>query len=204
MRLRLFITAAAVALLAVVPGPAFATTPEGDTPTEDVADMEVVEGPVITSCARPGDSLGLVNGAGDTTAALAGRLRFRASLDECAVRERCRRVDVAKTQRTAARLGIAYRFWHWVYWCYGGERVRIADSGVYVTDVNSTMDYRGVENAYGHHYEWCCGWPQSGYVSFRQGRFENCVVRWGCIGSWYPWVRIRVHRGGTHSSEVGG
>ena len=76
-------------------------------------------------------------------------------------------------------------------------------TGVYLTDVNPTMVYRGVVSQYNDYYAWCCRAQHSGHVSFREGRLENCLFRYGCIGNWYPWVRIRVHSDGTFTSRTG-
>lgn len=188
---------ALVVVAAVQPARASAQLEETEPTAEEVDATEVVAGPV-EACS------GSLGSLGDpiTSVALA-RLRLATTVDDCQLRNRCRRVDVAKRQPTLAHLGTAFRFWHWAYWCYGSRSVRVIATGVYVTDLNPTMVYHGVVEQYNHYYEWCCGAPNSAHVSFRQARFENCLFRYGCIGNWYPWVRIRVRSNGTFTARTG-
>ncbi len=191
------VAALTLAVAAVHPAPASAEPEEGEPTAEELATTEVVAG-LIEACASSSESLG------DPTASVAlARLRLATPIDDCQLRERCRRVDVAKRQPTLAHLGTAFRFWHWIHWCYRRRSVRVIATGVYVTAVNPTLVYRGVVSQYNDYYQWCCGAPNSGHVSFRQGRFENCLFRYGCVGNWYPWVRIRVHSDGTFTWRTG-
>jgi hypothetical protein len=202
MRLRSLL----VAILAVVLGATFSSSALGGMlGTEDPASAEeteltsVVEGPVEQYCGRPGTP--------DEPILLAARkASIRAAetnSEDCAMIIRCRRVDVARRQKSFTGLFVVFRFWHWKRWCYDWWHIFNITRGTYVTDVDGNQRYRGITSAWEHYDEWCCGIQDSGHLSFRQGRFDNCVYRLGCIGSVYPWVQIHAHANGTYHHRTG-
>jgi hypothetical protein len=146
---------------------------------------------------------------GDPTSAVLAANRIRAAAasatadESCSSWYRCRRLDVARVQRSFLGLVVMYKFWHWKRWCWDYPRVWVSGMGTYVTDVHPTMSYRGVANAWEHYDTWCCFSRTSGHLSFRQGHFDNCVVKYGCIGAWYPWVRIHAHGDGSYHYRTG-
>ena len=50
---------------------------------------------------------------------------------------------------------------------------------------------------HGGFYTWCCNDGRSGHYAFRQGEIQNCILKYGCPGTWYPTVEIFVHGDGT-------
>lgn len=114
----------------------------------------------------------------------------------------CRTVDVARVGRTLLGF-VAYKFHQVKRWCWRYPRITYKHAYTYVSDVNSTMNYRGVVAATGWYYRWCCGASRSGHFSLRQAKFENCLPRLGCWHVEYPWVRIWVHANGTYTARTG-
>jgi hypothetical protein len=143
-------------------------------------------------------------GSGETppTETASASLRLASTQEDCANVYYCRRVDVARVHRTL--LGaVAFKFWHWKRWCYRYPRILSVNMGTYVTNVDPNFQYRGVVSAWNHYFVWCCGRLDSGHVSYRQGRFDNCILYIGCVATYYPWVRIRAHANGTYSWNTG-
>jgi hypothetical protein len=114
----------------------------------------------------------------------------------------CRTVDVARIGRSALGF-VVYRFHQVKHWCWRYPRITSASAYAYATDVDPNWDYKGVIAANGSYYTWCCGVGSSGHQSFRQGRFDNCILWIGCIRREYPWVRIRAHANGSYTYTTG-
>ncbi|GAA3040385.1 hypothetical protein Aglo01_31280 [Actinokineospora globicatena] len=67
----------------------------------------------------------------------------------------------------------------------------------WATELASTMYFRGVTA------NWNSPTP-SGYAeSFMQAHIENCIFKYGCINSNYPWVKIKTWANGHWYDEVG-
>jgi hypothetical protein len=114
----------------------------------------------------------------------------------------CRAVDVARVGRSLLGF-VVYKFWQRKNWCWSYPKVTSASSSAWVTDVDPNWYYGGVVSAWGEFYNWCCGVWNSGHRSFRQGAFQNCVLKYGCIKSEYPWVLIRGHGDGGFTYDTG-
>lgn len=101
---------------------------------------------------------------------------------------------------------VLFRYRTLTSWCWNRTQGRVSSIGASwdIIDVSSQMYWRGeVNNALGF-YTWRAGYGQSGYRHYRQGSFENCVLKYGCIGRWYPSNDIRVHSDGTYAYTVQG
>jgi hypothetical protein len=114
----------------------------------------------------------------------------------------CRTVDVAVVSRSILGF-VVYKFHQVKKWCWDFPRITSRSVWTYVSHVDANMDYKGVVGALGYYYTWCCGSSSSGHYSFRQGKFENCIVWISCIRSEYPWVKIWTHSNGTWSYARG-
>jgi hypothetical protein len=201
MKLRISVlTVLVVVLGAGFAGPAGAQVIEDEEPmpTEDAVATEDVPSPVESYC-------GGRSSPPETATLAATRVTRTAAADdaECSYWYRCRRLDVARVQRTFLGLSVAFKFWHWKRWCWDYPRVWVTGMGTYVTNVDPNMQYDGVVGSWEHYDTWCCFSRTSGHLSFRQGRFDNCVFRYGCIGTWYPWVRIHAHGDGSYHYRTG-
>ena len=195
MRLRLLVVSAvALALSAGLAGPAFAAVlVEEPVTEEEAAATEIDDTSLERYCGGRGEP---------PTATASASVRLAATQDDCANVYYCRRVDVARVHRTL--LGaVAFKFWHWKRWCYRYPRILSVSTGTYVTNVDPNYQYRGVVSAWNQYFVWCCGRADSGHVSYRQARFDNCVLYIGCIGTYYPWVRIRAHANGSYAWNTG-
>jgi hypothetical protein len=83
-------------------------------------------------------------------------------------------------------------------WNYGHRVTSVSTSTPWFTDLDPNMYVRSVSlSPHGWYYTWCCGDGKSGHYAFRQGRIENCILKYGCISTWYPTIEIWVHGNGT-------
>jgi hypothetical protein len=118
-------------------------------------------------------------------------------------RSGCRRVTVKNEYETA--LGAtAYYFNQVTRWCWDRDARRVQDVslGYYLEDVDPLFIYRGHTSHNRYFYEYRAGYKNSGYISDRQARFENCVPTPSgqvCLGSTYPRNITRAHDNGTWS-----
>ena len=114
----------------------------------------------------------------------------------------CRTVSVARVHRTFLGF-VAFKFWQRKRWCWSYPRILSREVSTYITDVDPNYQYVGVVSSWGAWYIWCCGTKYSGHSSFRQARFTNCVLRIGCVGEYYPWVRINSRADGSYVYATG-
>jgi hypothetical protein len=114
----------------------------------------------------------------------------------------CRTLSVARVHRTFLGF-VAFKFWQRKRWCWSYPRILSREVTTYVTDVDPNYEYAGVVSSWGAWYIWCCGTQYSGHSSFRQARFTNCVLKIGCVGEYYPWVRINSRADGSYVYATG-
>jgi hypothetical protein len=114
----------------------------------------------------------------------------------------CRGVDVARIGRSLFGF-VTYKFWVHKDFCWSYPRVTGANAYTYLTEVDPNFVFRGVINSWGAFYSWCCGFANSGQTSLRQGHFENCILKYGCVRNEYPWVAIYAHGDGSWSYDTG-
>ena len=91
-----------------------------------------------------------------------------------------------------------------LHWCWDRDARRVQDVslGYYLEDVDPLFIYRGHTSHNRYFYEYRAGYKNSGYISDRQARFENCVPTPSgqvCLGSTYPRNITRAHDNGTWS-----
>jgi archaellin len=86
----------------------------------------------------------------------------------------------------------AYKFHQYMRWCFNGASVtRIENRYPYLSDNNGFEFYRGlIGDSVGHV-------PAGEVYSFMQGNIENCVIKYGCISTSYPWVKIWAGNNGS-------
>jgi hypothetical protein len=126
----------------------------------------------------------------------------RASLGRTLSTYYCRTVSVARVHRTFLGF-VAFKFWQRKRWCWNYPHMLSREVTTYVTDVDPNYQYVGVVSSWGTWYIWCCGTRYSGHSSFRQARFTNCVLKIGCVGEYYPWVRINTRADGSFAYATG-
>jgi hypothetical protein len=105
----------------------------------------------------------------------------------------CKWVDAWRNGYTLLGF-VAYRFHQKKYYCYNGSRVSNVTVNAYVSNMDSQHYYQGVVSSSGR---W--GTSYTSHVSMRQGRIDNCVLKYGCIGSDYPAVEITAYKSGSYT-----
>lgn len=112
----------------------------------------------------------------------------------------CRKVTV--NNRAHTLLGFtAYVFHTWTRWCWTRSTQTVSDvtTGWTISDVDSQEFWKGIVNSELGFYDYSVndGHPRSAYKHYRQGQFENCVVKYSCIGTTYPANTLRSYYNGT-------
>jgi hypothetical protein len=111
----------------------------------------------------------------------------------------CREIDIVKEGSGFLFGTTVYKWHHSKRWCWANGRVTGVWSSAYATNVDANWYYRGLAGSAGYFY----GANQSGHYSFRQAKMENCVLKYGCIGSEYPWVKIWAEGNGSYRWQRG-
>jgi hypothetical protein len=111
------------------------------------------------------------------------------------------------TAKSFTTLFVVYRYHVKRLWCWNyGHRVTSASTKTpWFTDVD--RNFRIVSESLSPHgwfYLWCCGDGRSGHYAWRQGQIENCILKYGCIGTWYPTIEIFLHGNGTWHDRKSG
>jgi hypothetical protein len=115
---------------------------------------------------------------------------------------KCRSAKVAYVKKTL--LGaVAYKWWMKRSWCWRFPRLVSVGTKTYVTDMNGFNEYKGIVASWGAWFEWCCNEPRSGHKAFRQAEFQNCIVKYGCLSTTYPWIRMSVRGDGSYAYAIG-
>jgi hypothetical protein len=110
----------------------------------------------------------------------------------------CRTLTV--TNKTTTTLGFtAFKFITETGWCWNLKQGRTTLTGVEVrvADVDGQYRYRGLNNSFNQVIN-------DGMRVYRQGFFENCVVKYGCINSYYPSNDSKVYDSGMWSWTTNG
>jgi hypothetical protein len=137
----------------------------------------------------------------DSNRAPTGRSRLATSgrKDRSLQASGCREIDIAKDGNSFLFNTLVYRWHHFKRWCWSNGRITGVWSSAYATNMDANWYYRRLAASTGYFY----GNNQSGHYSFREAEMENCVLKYGCIGSEYPWVKIWVHGDGSYSWQRG-
>jgi hypothetical protein len=100
----------------------------------------------------------------------------------------------------------AYRFHTWASWCWRRSTQTVYDvkTGWFLSDVDSFQVWRGMVNREFVFYDYSVndGHPRSAYKHYRQGHFENCVPKVGCLSNTYPTNTLRSYYNGTFAWEL--
>jgi hypothetical protein len=111
----------------------------------------------------------------------------------------CAWVQGTRTKRSVLGF-VVFRYHVRRNWCwnYGHRVTSVSTETPWFTDVDPNFQIIDKSiSPHGWFYTWCCGDGRSGHYAFRQGRIDNCIFRYGCIGSYYPTIEIFVHGNGT-------
>ncbi|MCC6223083.1 MAG: hypothetical protein IT201_06280 [Thermoleophilia bacterium] len=110
----------------------------------------------------------------------------------------CRDVDIYKEAKSFLFRSIVYRWHHTKRWCWSNGRITTVVTTAYATNVDPNWYYRGIAASASYFYN-----SNTAHYSFRQARMENCVLKIGCVGSEYPWVKIWTFGDGSYRWERG-
>ena len=189
--------AALLFLLAAGPAGAEGQTQEAEPIPDSTTSVTAAAEAVETSA-----DTGSIDPAVDVAAGPVMEVVNRDSLGRTISTYYCRTVSVARIHRTFLGF-VAFKFWQRKRWCWNYPRILSREVTTYVTNVDPNYQYVGVVSSWGAWYIWCCGNSYSGHTSFRQARFTNCVLKIGCVGEYYPWVRINSRANGSFSYATG-
>jgi hypothetical protein len=204
---RILVLVAAAVAAACLTGTAAAARPAGDLLAYGVQVVEQAMdasgrpvGPphVLTAAEAAGHRPDAADLRGENRAAAAGARTARLLQGSG-----CRQVSVNRYATSVLFGKIVYRFWQDKYWCWSYPRVTSVSVSTHVSDMDPNWYYRGLTSSSSWFYTWCCGNGSSGHYSLRQGRMENCVLKFGCIGTEYPWVKIWARGDGSYSWSTG-
>jgi hypothetical protein len=113
----------------------------------------------------------------------------------------CKSVHAYVTRYTLLGF-VAYRWNHDVYFCWSYPHITQFAANEYVSD-NDGNNYVRTVYRYGYWYTWS-GASNGGHYSWREAQVDNCILRYGCIGTSYPWVEIWINGNGAWASNGGG
>lgn len=137
----------------------------------------------------------------DSAAASTGALPAAGADGTESVSGNCKTVRAWVTRYTLFGF-VAYRWNHSVYFCWSYPRITSFQPNAYISNNDGTNYLRNIY-AYGYWYTWS-GSAYGGHYSWRQGQVENCVFKYGCIGTTYPWVHIYINGNGAWAANGGG
>jgi hypothetical protein len=117
----------------------------------------------------------------------------------------CRILRVYESGHSFLFNTLVYRFYQVKRWCWNYPRINKQSLWFKpdISNVAASESYQGVVASLSYYYAWG-GSNQGGHYSKLTGRFDNCIVKYGCIGSSYPWVEIYVTGNGAWRAYGGG
>lgn len=111
-------------------------------------------------------------------------------------------VELTLTKKTL--LGFVAWRWHQVkYWTWNYPNITSVNAGAGFFDVDGQQFVNYDANGYGWYYTWA-GSSLGGHYTYRQGSISNCIFRYGCISTSYPWAQIWVNGNGAWTGNAGG
>jgi hypothetical protein len=119
----------------------------------------------------------------------------------------CIKVTVNNVAKTV--LGFtAYIFHTWTDWCWtrSTQVVYNVTHGWYISDVDPEEYWKGIVNSEFLFYDYSTndGHPKSAYKNYMQGQFDNCILKYGCVGTTYPTNTLRSYYNGTWAWSTSG
>ena len=115
---------------------------------------------------------------------------------------RCYTVDKYKTAHDSITRVVVWRFHHKVHWCATYPAIEEGSLAVdsFFSDIDLLFLVDWDDHGSGWWYTWR-GSPTGGHYSRRQGKIDNCIFRWGCIGSHYPQIEMWVNGNGAWAAK---
>ena len=114
----------------------------------------------------------------------------------------CYTVDKHRTAHEFVTTRVVWRFHHKVHWCARypaiDENSLTVDS--FFSDVDPVFQVDWDDHGTGWWYAWR-GSPTGGHYSRRQGKVDDCLFKWGCIGTHYPQIEVWVNGNGAWAAK---
>lgn len=208
MRLQLHLGTVATALVVAVllPVPAQAVdsppAPEQLTFTTTVTeDTYATNGKLVSHKEYPATTATNGEGGHDTTTSTGGGSVALSSSGGASSASGCKNLNVMKEGKTF--LGFtAYQFINSTHWCWTRSTQTVYDVSTnwWLGTVDSQYKWDSIIDYIHGFYDYSAndGHPYSAFKNQRTGHFENCVLKYGCIGDIYPTVLIRSYYNGTY------
>jgi hypothetical protein len=111
-------------------------------------------------------------------------------------------VAIAVTKRTLLGF-VAWRYHQVDHWCWSYPSITCMSAGAGFYDVDSQQKVNYDNNGYGWYYGWA-GSGTGGHYAYRSGSISNCVLKWGCLSTSYPYAEIWLNGNGAWTGDGGG
>jgi hypothetical protein len=98
---------------------------------------------------------------------------------------------------------VAWRYHQVDHWCWSYPRITCLSIGAGFYDVDGTSNVNWGDNGYGWYYGWA-GSATGGHYAHRDGSISNCILKYGCISTSYPYVDMWLNGNGGWSASGGG
>jgi hypothetical protein len=98
---------------------------------------------------------------------------------------------------------VAWRYHQVDHWCWSYPRITCLSIGAGFYDVDGTSNVNWGDNGYGWYYSWA-GSGTGGHYAHRDGSISNCILKYGCISTAYPYVDMWLNGNGAWSASGGG
>lgn len=115
---------------------------------------------------------------------------------------RCYEVDKYRTAHDFITRVVVWRYHHKVRWCATYPTIDSTSLKVdsFFSNVDSQFQVDWDDHGTGWWYTWK-GSLTGGHYSRRQGKIDNCILKWGCLASHYPQIELWVNGNGAWAAK---
>lgn len=200
-------TTLVIALAVVVPGQALAGTPKAGSPNNAAVAWEEIEWDEVTY--DNGQVVSVKHGkdridippSGEGKPPQDGGVSIASAEGGEGGSGNCKNVWARRVGHSLLGF-VTYKFEHWKYFCWNYPTITYVEGSHRWLDVDPNFLVRG-QWGDGYWYEWR-GAAHGGQTSYRQGQIENCILHYGCLGTFYPYVQIWINGNGAWTYSTSG
>jgi hypothetical protein len=98
---------------------------------------------------------------------------------------------------------VAWRYHQVDHWCWSYPSITCLGIGAGFYDIDSTSNVNWSDNGYGWYYGWA-GSGTGGHYAHRDGSVSNCIFKYGCLATAYPYVDMWLNGNGAWAASGGG